>query len=75
MSELANVIKEVVGYGGRVEYDTSKPDGMLIRIVDSEKIHKMGWKAKTSLRAGIELEYNWFLKNIVEKEVQNVWTS
>ena len=75
MSELANVIKEVVGYGGRVEYDTSKPDGMLRRIVDSEKIHKMGWKAKTSLRAGIELEYNWFLKNIVEKEVQNVWTS
>ena len=75
MSELANVIKEVVGYGGRVEYDTSKPDGMLRRIVDSEKIHKMGWKAKTSLRAGIELEYNWFLKNIVEKEVRNVWTS
>ena len=42
---------------------------MLRRIVDSEKIHKMGWKAKTSLMEGIEMEYNWFLKNIVEKEV------
>lgn len=68
MEELANVIKSVVGYNGKIIYDTSKPDGMLRRIVDSGTIANMGWKAKVTLREGIEREYRWYLENIKEKK-------
>ena len=64
MSELADIIKEVVGFRGHIEYDTTKPDGMLRRIVDSSKINNLGWKAETSLKEGIEKTYKWFLENI-----------
>lgn len=64
MGELASIIKDVVGYTGQISYDTTKPDGMLRRIVDSRKISEMGWKAKITLREGIEKEYMWYLENI-----------
>ena len=64
MGELASIIKDVVGYTGQISYDTTKPDGMLRRIVDSRKISEMGWKAKVTLREGIEKEYMWYLENI-----------
>lgn len=67
MKELANVIKSVVGYNGAIVYDVSKPDGMLRRIVDSKRIADMGWKAKVTLREGIEREYKWYLENIKGK--------
>lgn len=64
MSVLACIIKEIVGFRGNIEYDTSKPDGMMRRIVDSSKINELGWKPKISLKDGIEAEYRWFLKNV-----------
>ena len=67
MSELALIIKEVIGFPGSIEYDLSKPDGMLRRIVDSSNIKKLGWKPKISLKEGIEKTYRWFLENVYER--------
>lgn len=61
ITELALLIKEVINYNGNIEYDTSKPDGTPQKLLDVTKINNLGWKAKTSLKEGIELTYKWFL--------------
>jgi GDP-L-fucose synthase len=68
IGELAQIISDVVGYNGKIEFDVSKPDGMPRRCLDSSKILDMGWKAKTPLRQGLEQAYQWHLDNISEKE-------
>lgn len=60
---LAMKIKSIVGYKGKVIYDTSKPDGTPKRYLDVTKINKMGWKHKISLDEGIELAYKDYLEN------------
>jgi len=55
IKELASLVAAEVGYQGEIEWDTSKPDGTPRKLLDVSKIHEMGWKAKTSLRHGIEL--------------------
>ncbi|MHA1394268.1 MAG: GDP-L-fucose synthase family protein [Promethearchaeota archaeon] len=60
--ELAEIIKDIVGYNGAFYFDTSKPDGMPRKLLNVEKINKLGWKAKTPLKKGIELTYKDFLK-------------
>lgn len=63
MRELAEVIKRVVGYKGEIQYDLTKPDGMLRRVLNSEKIHKLGWKHRVDMEEGLRREYEWFLQN------------
>ena len=52
----------MVGFDGRIECDISKPDGMPRRILDSSKIHTLGWKATVSLREGLEELYKDYMK-------------
>lgn len=61
--ELANIIKDIVGYNGNIIYDTIKPDGNPRKLLDSKKIHELGWKHKISLKEGIEKSYNWFINS------------
>lgn len=63
IAELAGVVREVVGYGGNISFDTSKPDGMPKKLVDTSRIAGLGWKPATGLREGIEKTYRWFLDN------------
>jgi GDP-L-fucose synthase len=55
--ELADIIKDVVGYNGNIVYDISKPDGTPQKLLDVMKLQKLGWKAKISLREGIQKVY------------------
>ncbi len=57
IGELAHLVKDIVGYQGSINYDTSKPDGTPRKLMDVSKIHAMGWKAKIGLREGIEAVY------------------
>ncbi|MDR2966369.1 MAG: GDP-L-fucose synthase [Methanobacteriaceae archaeon] len=66
ISNLAKLIKEIVGYGGELVFDSSKPDGMYRKLLDISKIKKLGWSYKTSLRDGITKTYNWYLENIID---------
>jgi GDP-L-fucose synthase len=61
--ELAETLAEVTGFKGRLKFDTSKPDGTPRKLMDVSRLAAMGWRARTSLRAGIEGTYHWFLDN------------
>jgi len=65
MSELIEVICSVVGYRGKIVYDTSKPDGMPQKLLDVSKAEELGWTYKTELQEGIEKTYQWFLNNVL----------
>jgi GDP-L-fucose synthase len=59
---LAKIIKEVVGYEGRISFDHKHPDGTPQKLLDVSRITNMGWEARTGLRDGIQLTYEWYLK-------------
>ncbi|MBA3962931.1 MAG: GDP-L-fucose synthase [Chthoniobacterales bacterium] len=58
--ELAELICEIVGFDGALGWDASQPDGTPRKLLDSAKIHSLGWKPKISLRDGIARTYEWF---------------
>ena len=64
MKELFNTISDVVEYKGNIEFDTSKPDGTISKLIDSTRINELGWKPNTSLRDGIKTTYNWYISNL-----------
>ena len=64
--ELAEMICQVTGYEGEIRYDTSKPDGMPRRLLDSSKIKDLGWQPKITLLEGLENEYAWCLREMMK---------
>ena len=61
--ELAQLVKDVVGFDGKIALDTSKPDGTPRKCLDVSRLSTLGWKARTDLRAGIEFAYRDFVTN------------
>ncbi|MBS5802361.1 MAG: GDP-L-fucose synthase [Brachyspira sp.] len=61
--ELAQLIKKVVGYEGRLVFDKTKPDGTMRKLMDVSRINSLGWKAETELEEGIEIVYRDFLNS------------
>lgn len=57
IKELAEIIKKIVGFRGRIEWDTSKPDGTPRKLLSVEKINNLGWKAKIDFVDGLETVY------------------
>ena len=62
ISEIAQLIKEVVGYEGKLVYDKTKPDGTMLKMMDVSRINSLGWKAKTELKEGLKIAYKDFLE-------------
>ncbi len=60
--ELAEMIMDIVGYEGRIVYDTSKPDGTPQKLLDVTRLHSLGWKAKIPLREGIQMVYEEYMR-------------
>jgi GDP-L-fucose synthase len=63
ISELAETVRTVVGYAGRVVFDTSKPDGTPRKLQNVSRIHALGWKHSINLEQGIRKTYEWFVGN------------
>ena len=62
--EMAEIIKEVVGYNGKLVLDTSKPDGAPFKTVDGSRLEKyVDWRPEISIRKGIEITVDWYFKN------------
>lgn len=61
--ELAETIASVVGFEGEIIFDSNKPDGTPRKLMNVERLANMGWRWSTSLRDGLTLTYDWFLKN------------
>ena len=64
--QLGELIARIVGFQGRLLFDTSKPDGVPRKLVDTSRINALGWRARTNLDEGIRSTYQWFLKNVAD---------
>ena len=60
--EMAETIKLVVGYEGKLTFDATKPDGTLRKLIDVTRLTNMGWKYSVDLKAGLQKTYKWYLK-------------
>ncbi len=65
IKELAETVAEVVGYAGKVVFDVSRPDGTPRKLLDSSRLHKLGWRHQVNLKDGIRLAYEDFIANHV----------
>ena len=63
IKELTELVAEVTGFHGEIEWDTDKPDGTPRKVTDMTKLHTMGWKHTTTLKDGLKMTYDWFLEN------------
>ena len=63
IADLADLIARVVGYRGKIVFDTAKPDGTPRKLLDSSRIVALGWKPAISLEDGIASTYRWYLEN------------
>lgn len=61
--ELAQIIAEIIGFKGKITNDPTKPDGTMRKLLDVSKINKLGWKAKISLKEGLEKTLRYYLEN------------
>jgi GDP-L-fucose synthase len=69
IKELAENIANVVGYTGKLEWDTSKPDGAPRKLLDSSRLLKFGWRPSVELGAGLKSTYQWYLDSMRTKGV------
>jgi GDP-L-fucose synthase len=60
IAELAALVARVVGYGGRIAYDSSKPDGTPRKLLDVSRLHALGWQARIPLEEGVASTYQWY---------------
>ncbi len=63
IADLATLIGRVVGYVGHIDFDASKPDGTPRKLMDSSRLHSLGWKATVSLEEGLQSAYQDFLQS------------
>jgi GDP-L-fucose synthase len=64
IADLAQLVRQVVGFEGKLVFDTSKPDGTPRKLLDVSRLHSLGWKARIALNEGIKSTYQWFLDNV-----------
>ena len=64
IKELAETVKEVVGYEGEIVWNKDMPDGTPRKLTNVDKLHGLGWTHKVELREGVQLAYDWFRENV-----------
>lgn len=67
--ELAELVRDIVGFEGGIEFDPSKPDGTPRKLLDVSRIRSLGWQPEIELKDGIEATYDWFLNHQSELRV------
>ena len=63
IKDFAQLIKKIVGFRGEIIFDKTKPDGVYKKVLNTEKVNKLGWSPKTSLESGLRKYYKWYLEN------------
>ena len=64
IKELADTVKNVVGYTGEIVWNKDMPDGTPRKLTDVTKLHGLGWNHKVELEEGVQLAYDWFKNNV-----------
>ena len=68
IKELAEIIKEIIGFKGELYFNADKPDGTMKKLTDVSKLHGLGWKHTVKLESGIEKMYQWYTKKLKKKK-------
>jgi GDP-L-fucose synthase len=68
IKEIAELVKEIVGFSGEIIWDKSKPDGTPRKLLDISKLKKLGYKDSQDLRTGIHKTYDWFKKELLQAQ-------
>ena len=63
ISNLAALVAKIIGYNGKIIFDSSKPNGTMRKLCDVSKIQSMGWRHKVEIEEGVEKLYKWYLEN------------
>ena len=64
IKEMAEIMREVVGFNGELFFDKTKPDGAPRKLIDVSRLSNMGWNYSVNLREGLEITYKWYLLNV-----------
>jgi GDP-L-fucose synthase len=70
IAEAAHAVAEVVGYRGRLWFDTHRPDGVPRKGLDASKLRRLGWRPATDFRSALAETYAWFLQHVVKEEAR-----
>jgi GDP-L-fucose synthase len=70
IQQLAEMVADIVGYTGRLQFDTSKPDGTPRKLLDVSKLHGLGWRERIGLREGLEQTYAWYQEQLATGAVR-----
>jgi hypothetical protein len=62
IKKLATLVKNIISFKGELCSNDNKPDGTMLKLTDSSKLHSLGWKHKVELEDGIKTLYEWYLK-------------
>jgi GDP-L-fucose synthase len=71
IAELADLVKRIVGFEGNLVFDTTKPDGTPRKLLDVERLTRLGWRPATTLEQGIASTYEWFLTHVESARLLN----
>ena len=63
IKEVAEMVKSMVDFKGKIVWDTTKPDGTPRKLLDVDQIHKLGWEHKINLKDGLKMTYGWYMAN------------
>jgi GDP-L-fucose synthase len=69
IAKLAELVSKIVGFTGKITFNTKRPNGTPQKLLDSAKVLELGWKPKINLEDGIGLTYDWFLKNQTKERI------
>jgi GDP-L-fucose synthase len=72
IAELARTIAQVVGYRGRLRFDSSRPDGTPLKRLDSSRLRELGWRPATDFRTALAETYAWYLHHVAKEEPTDV---
>jgi GDP-L-fucose synthase len=67
IKEIAEIIKKIVGYSGKIAWDTSKPDGTPRKLLDVSRLHSLGWRHRIALEDGLKSYYKWYREEADKK--------
>lgn len=68
IADLANLVKEIVGFKGELYFNTDKPDGTMKKLTDVSKLNALGWKYTINLNTGIKIIYDWYLTHYQKED-------
>ena len=67
---LAELVAEVAGWSGKLEFDTAKPDGMPRKVMDVSRLRALGWSSRVAPREGFRRAYEWYVSHVAERQAQ-----